>query len=122
MFNFEKLEVWQVAVEYADAVYRATRDFPPDERFGLTSQLRRASVSISSNIAEGCGRGSNKDFVRFVQIAYGSLMETISQLSIATKQGFLKETDHSELYRLGERVARMLSRLRASLSQDDGHR
>lgn len=122
MFNFEKLEVWQVAVEYAEAVYRATRGFPPDERFGLTSQLRRASVSISSNVAEGCGRGSNKDFVRFVQIAYGSLMETISQLSIAKKQGFLREPDHSELYRLGERVARMLSRLRASLSKDDDHR
>src|SRR5690349_18588195 len=112
MFNFEKLEVWQVSIEYADAVYRATRSFPADERFGLTSQLRRASVSISSNIAEGGGRGSNRDFSRFVQIAYGSLMESVSQLKIARRQGFLEEPDHIELYRIAERVARMLSRLR----------
>jgi four helix bundle protein len=118
MFNFEKLEVWQVSVEYADAIYLATRSFPVDERFGLTSQLRRAAVSISSNIAEGCGRVSNRDFVRFVQIAYGSLMESVSQLKIARRQGLVEESVHQDLYRMAERVARMLSGLRASLTKD----
>ena len=83
MFGFEKLEVWQEGIVFADEVYRATRDFPGDERFGLTSQLRRSAVSVAANIAEGSGRGSRKDFTRFVEIAFGSLMETVSHLAIA---------------------------------------
>ncbi len=79
MFRFEKFEVWQNAIEFAELVYTATRAFPADERFGLTSQMQRASVSVSSNIAEGSGRASDKDFARFVEIAYGSLMEVVSQ-------------------------------------------
>ena len=73
MFRFEKLDVWQKAVNFANDVYEVTRTFPSEERFGLTSQIRRASVSISSNIAEGSGRSSNKDFARFVEIAYSSV-------------------------------------------------
>src|SRR3954467_137693 len=72
MFNFEKLEVWQKAIDFADLVYVDTRSFPNDERFGLTNQMRRAAVSISSNIAEGCSRGSKADFRRFIEIATGS--------------------------------------------------
>jgi four helix bundle protein len=71
MFAFEKLEVWHLAVEFCDDVYRFTRTFPSDERFGLTSQLRRAAVSIAANMAEDSGRSSKKEFVRFVEIAYG---------------------------------------------------
>jgi hypothetical protein len=67
MFGFEKLEVWQRSIEFADAVYSATRSFPADERFGLTNQMRRAAVSISSNIAEGSARISRKDFARFIE-------------------------------------------------------
>jgi len=116
MFKYEKLDVWKVSIEYADAVYRCTRAFPADERFGLTSQVRRSAVSVSSNIAEGAGRGSNRDFIRFIQIAYGSLMESTSQLEIGRRQGFLKD----EQYQRADRVARMLSGLRASLEQSTG--
>lgn len=86
MFGFEQLEVWQKAIEFANRVYDITQSFPSDERFGLTSQMRRAAVSIPSNIAEGTSRGSNRDFARFVEIAYGSLMETVSHAHIATRR------------------------------------
>lgn len=86
MFRFEKLDVRRKAVELADLVHSATRAFPADERFGLTSQMRRAVVSISSNIAEGSGRASDKDFAHFVEFAYASLMEVISQAGIAMRQ------------------------------------
>jgi four helix bundle protein len=115
MFGFEKLEVWQLAIQYADEIYDATMPFPADERFGLTNQLRRASVSASSNIAEGSGRGSPKDFARFVEIAYGSLMETVSQMRIARNRNFLPPATYDALYQNAERLAKMLSGLRASL-------
>jgi four helix bundle protein len=115
MFRFEKLDVWQKAVDFADRVYVVTRGFPVEERFGLTSQMRRASVSISSNIAEGTGRSSNKDFAHFVEIGYGSLMEAVSQTQVAFQQSFLTQSDRDALYAGAEEVARMLSGLRASL-------
>ena len=78
MFSFERLVVWQKAIEYADFVYKITKDFPADERFGLTSQLRRSAVSISANIAEGSSRSSRADMSRFIEIAYGSLLESVT--------------------------------------------
>ena len=69
MFNFEKLDVWQKAIDFADLVYNHTRNLPSEERFGLTNQMTRAAVSISSNIAEGTSRMSQTDFARFVEIA-----------------------------------------------------
>ena len=122
MFGFEKLDVWQKAIEYADAIYAATRDFPNDERFGLTSQLRRSAVSISSNVAEGSSRASRNDFSRFVQISYGSLMENISQLHIARRQRLLDEAAFAACYAAGEELARMLSGLRAALAPSSGSR
>ena len=116
MFGFEKLDVWQLAIEYSDDVYATTRLFPSDERFGLTNQFRRASVSISSNIAEGSGRSSRKDFMRFVEIAFGSLLETVSQLSIAKRQNFLDQANFDRLYATSERLGRMLSGLKNSLN------
>ena len=115
MFRFEKLEVWQRAVVFADLVYEATRSFPADERFGLTSQMRRAAVSISSNIAEGSGGSSDKDFAHFVEIAHGSLMEIVSQARIAERKAFLSTDSHNELNNQAEELARMLSGLRNSL-------
>ena len=115
MFRFEKLEVWQRAVDFADRIYDVTRAFPSDERFGLTSQMRRASVSISANIAEGSGRSSNKDFVRLVEIAYSSVMEVVSELQIAVRQSFVKADGRDEIYERAEELARMLSGLKASL-------
>ena len=79
MFNFEKLDVWQEAIQFADLVYELTGNFPDEERFGLTNQMRRAAVSVSSNIAEGSSRVSRIDFARFVEIATGSLFEVVSQ-------------------------------------------
>jgi four helix bundle protein len=115
MFRFEKLEVWQRAIDHAARVYSITRDFPSDERFGLTNQMRRAAVSISSNIAEGTGRISDVDFARFLEIAYSSLMEVVSQASIAVKQKFLHKEAFEELYSESEELAKMLSGLRMSL-------
>ena len=112
MFRFEKLDVWHRAVELADAVYSMTRKFPDDDRYGLTSQMRRASVSISSNIAEGSGRVSDRDFGRFIELAYGSLMEVVSQSLIANRQNFLSIEDHNTLRHQSEELSRMLFGLR----------
>ena len=115
MFRFEKLDVWHRAVELADLVYSMTTQFPADERFGLTSQMRRASVSVSSNIAEGSGRVSDKDFGRFIELAYGSLMEVVSQTEIARRQRLIAAEDQDHLKALAEELARMLSGLRSKL-------
>lgn len=115
MFNFERLEVWHKAIGFADAVYSATRSFPSDERFGLTNQMRRAAVSISSNIAEGSSRNSRKDFARFIEIATGSVFEVVSQSFIARNQGLLPPADFMVLYPAAEEQSRMLSGLRRSL-------
>lgn len=116
MFRFEKFDVWHRAIEFADLVYEVSSAFPGDERFGLTSQMRRAAVSISSNIAEGTSRNSDREFSRFVEIAYGSLMEVVSQARIATRQSYMSEHARTSLESDAEEVARMLSGLRTSLS------
>jgi four helix bundle protein len=115
MFGFEKLEVWQKAIELSDCVYAVTRSFPSDEKFGLTSQIRRSALSVASNIAEGSGRGSSKDFARFIEIVYGSLMELVTQAAIANRQGHLTPTDYQDIYERCEQIARMLSGLKSSL-------
>jgi four helix bundle protein len=91
MFTFEKLDVWQKAIDFADLVYNHTRNFLADERFGLTNQMRRAAVSICSNIAEGTSRMSQTDFARFIEIATGSVFEVVSQSFIGQRQGFLTQ-------------------------------
>ena len=115
MFNFEKLDVWRKAIDFADLIYNKTRTFPSDERFRLTNQLRRAAVSISSNIAEGSSRSSKSDFARFVEIATGSVFEVVSQAFIARRQNFLSEDQFREIYTDAEELSRMLSGLRKSL-------
>ncbi len=115
MFNFEKLEVWQKAIAFADDIYRITKTFPVDERFGLTNQMRRAAVSISSNIAEGTSRSSRVDYARFVEIATGSVFEVISQSFISRSQGFLSDDYFHLLYHAAENQTRMLSGLRSYL-------
>ena len=115
MFNFEKLDVWQKAIDFADLIYNETRAFPREERFGLTNQLRRAAVSISSNIAEGSSRSSKNDFARFTEIAAGSVFEAVSQAFIARRQDFLSEDQFRKIYADAEELSRMLSGLRKSL-------
>jgi four helix bundle protein len=118
MFNFEKLDVWQRSIEFADLVYSLTRSFPDAERFGLTNQMRRAAVSISSNIAEGSARLSRADFARFVEMATGSLFEIVSQSTIGLRQGFLTEQQYRQIYNSADEQGKMLSGLRRSLAGD----
>lgn len=115
MFNFEKLETWQKTITFADLVYETTRNLPADERFGLTNQMRRAAVSVSSNIAEGSARNSKNDYARFLEIATGSLFEVVSQSFVAQRQGFLSEADFKKLYAVSEEQGKMLSGLRRSI-------
>jgi four helix bundle protein len=115
LFNFEKLDVWHKAIDFADMVYSVTRGFPPDERFGLTNQMRRAAVSISSNIAEGTSRSSRADYCRFIEIATGSVFEVISQATIGKRQSWLSDKDYLALYKAAEQQSKMLSGLKRSL-------
>jgi len=115
MFNFEKLDVWQKAIVFADSIYSKTRDFPGDERFGLTNQMRRAGISVSSNIAEGSSRMSQADFARFLEIGTGSVFEVVSQSFVARRQEFLSQQSFRSIYESAEELSRMLSGLRKSL-------
>lgn len=115
MFKFEKLSVWQKSIDFADLVYFASRGFPADERFGLTNQIRRAGVSIASNIAEGSAR-PDPDFAKFLGYATGSLYESVTQATIARRQQFLPEGDFNRLYADAEEIGRMLSGLRESIT------
>ncbi len=115
MFNFEKLDVWQEAIQFADLVYEITASFPDEERFGLTNQMRRAVVSISSNLAEGSSRMSHTDFARFVEIATGSLFEVVSQTKIALRRKMTSQNNYNEIYAAAEKQSKMLSGLRRSL-------
>lgn len=115
MFNFEKLEVWKKAIDFADLLYSLTQGLPAEERFGLTVQIRRAAVSVSSNIAEGSSRNSKIDFARFLEIAEGSLFEVISQTAIALRLGFISEEDNQKVYRAADEQSRMQSGLRRHL-------
>lgn len=114
-FNFERLEAWTQALAFSKAIYQATRSFPDDERFGLTSQMRRASVSVASNLAEGSSRSSRQDFARFVEIATGSVFEVVAQIEIARTLGLGTDTVWSELRNRAAELPRILSGLRRSL-------
>ena len=114
MFNFEKLEVRQKAVAFPGLVHARTRNFPSVERFGLTDQIRRASISISSNIAEGSARPP-ADFGKFHGYAAGSLYEVVTQATVACNEGFIAKADYDQVYMDAEEISRMLSGLRRSL-------
>ena len=114
MFKFEKLQVWQKSIDFAGLVYRASAQFPADERFGLTNQIRRAANSIASNIAEGSAR-HDPDFARFIGYAAGSLYEVVTQAAIARNQGYLDDLSQGQLYRDADEISRMLTGLRNSL-------
>ncbi len=98
-YKFEKLEIWQISRKLVKNIYQTTDSFPNNEKFGLTNQLRRATISVSSNIAEGAGRNSNKEKARFFEIAYSSLLEIINQLIISNNLGFI-DNDTLNNYRL----------------------
>jgi len=115
MRNYKDLRVWEEAHRLTLTVYKATQAFPKDERFGLTSQIRRASASIGANLAEGCGRRSDGEMGRFVKIAMGSGAELSYHLLLARDLGFMNEGQHTELDTSLERVLRMLSALSAKV-------
>lgn len=91
MHNYKELNIWKRAIKLAVEVYKISAALPPDERYGLTSQIKRAVVSVASNIAEGAGRNTNGEFVQFLGIANGSSFELTTQLIIASELGLLKE-------------------------------
>ncbi|WP_055443375.1 four helix bundle protein [Lacinutrix himadriensis] len=111
MKSYRDLIVWQKSVNMVTLVYKLLNDFPKDEKFGLTSQIKRSSVSISSNIAEGYGRNYTKDYIRFLNIARGSLFEMQTQLQIAINLGFLKLDDLNEINNLSLQIEKMLNSL-----------
>lgn len=115
MFRFQKFDMWHRGIDFTGLVYRVTRHFPDDERFGLTSQMRRSAVSVPGNTAEGSGRFSERDFARFLEISYGSLMETLSHATVALNERFLTAQQHEEVFREAGEIAHMLSGLRSKL-------
>lgn len=116
-FRFERIEAWQLARALNRKVYAVSRQFPKDEQFGLTAQLRRASVSVSSNIAEGSGRNSDVDFAHFLEIAYGSLMEVVSQSFLALDEGYLSEATFEQLAVEADILAGKIAALSKSLGR-----
>src|ERR1044071_9690091 len=115
MKDFRQLKVWEKSHQLALSVYKATKEFPKEELYELTSQLRRASMSIPTNIAEGCGRNTDADFARFLQMAMGSVSETEYQLSLARDLEFLSSNEHEKLQNEVEEVKRMLVSLLKTL-------
>ncbi|OEK02722.1 four helix bundle protein [Roseivirga sp. 4D4] len=115
MHNYKELKIWQKAIELAEKVYQSTQGFPSDERFGLTSQLRRASVSVSSNIAEGAGRNTKGEFNQMLGIAYGSLCEIETQLIIAKRLELLNMEMFEVLTSEIDQLQKMIFNLKKSL-------
>lgn len=114
----EKLDVWCRSMDFVVAVYRLTDSFPREEKFGLTSQLRRAVVSIPANIAEGAARKSPKEFLHFLSIAQGSASEVATELTIANRLGFCDADSHSQLHESLDDIGRMIIGLSKHLKRN----
>jgi four helix bundle protein len=113
-FVFHKLQVWHLAKELAKDIYTLTKRFPAEEKFGLTSQINRAAISIASNIAEGSSRSSLKDQAHFTHLAYGSLMELACQLEISRELCFIEEITWEDVAERIHVIAEKLTALRNS--------
>ncbi|MEN8127178.1 MAG: four helix bundle protein [Planctomycetota bacterium] len=119
MRDYRKLRAFELADELALMVYRETSNFPKEERFGLTSQLRRAAVSIPSNIVEGSGRDSEADYLRFLNIAYSSASETCYQLSLAHRLGYMNAEPYKKIGQKSDETARVLNGLIRGLKESN---
>ncbi|KAF2332585.1 four helix bundle protein [Flavobacterium daemonense] len=119
MSHFRKILVWQKSISLVTKIYKATSTFPKEEMFGLTSQIRRSSVSIPSNIAEGSGRESSKDFLRFLYISLGSIFEMQTQLEIAKNIIYINEEEFNLLYEDSREIERMLASLIRKLKDNN---
>ena len=113
-YSFEKLSVWQHSRELTKEIYIVTSSFPGDEKYGLVSQMRRAMISVSSNIAEGSSRKSDKDQARFYTMAYSSLVELLNQLILSFDMDFINEEKYFELRKKIELISNQLNGLRKS--------
>lgn len=113
-FSFERLDVWKNAKELTKQLYSITQEFPTEERYGLVSQLRRASVSVISNIAEGSSRLTSKDQAHFYNTSFSSLMEILNQLIISHELGYLTKDKYYELRSLIEKISNQLNSLKIS--------
>jgi len=116
--SHKDLDVWRLAIDLAQDVYEVSKVFPRDEQFGMTSQMRRAAVSIAGNIAEGAARNGQREFTQFLYIALGSASEMETQLEIARRLGLVAEGDFARLDALLARVAQMLRGLIRSVKSD----
>lgn len=117
LYSFEKLRVWQHARILTKDIYKVTAQFPREELFGLTNQIRRAAVSIGSNIAEGSGRFSKKEKIRFFSIAYGSLLEVLSQLITSNDLNYIDGETLLNLRGKIEEISKMLSGLKNGIEK-----
>lgn len=108
MYNFEKLIVWQKAIELCEIIYKCTKAFPKEELFGLTAQMRRAAVSIPLNIAEGSACRTRKEFNHFLHIALGSQFELITTIKLSYKLGFLTQANYINIMNKADEVGKLL--------------
>ena len=115
--SYQELETWQVGMKLVSEVYRVTKEFPKEELYGLTNQLRRAVVSVPSNIAEGQGRDSTKEFLHHLSIARGSLYETETQLLIAKQLEYIQQSDADSVAAVIASVGRLINALARSLQK-----
>ena len=111
MRTHKDLDVWKLSIDFVTEIYTITKGFPKEEQFGLVSQLRRSAVSVPSNIAEGAARQSNKEFIQFLYVALGSLMELDTQLSIAKNLNFLSDESLNDLQSKTDEIGKMLNGL-----------
>ena len=116
-YSFETLEAWQNSKEYVKIIYASTKQFPIHERYGLTLQLTRAAVSVTCNIAEGNSKNSIKERIRYIDIAYGSLMETLSLLIISYELNYIKENEYQILRQLVDTISNKLNGLEKYLEK-----
>ena len=115
MHNFRKLQIWIDGMNLVDVVYNATDNFPKNELLGLASQMQRSAVSVPSNIAEGSGKGSNKDFARFLSISVGSLFELETQVLIAERRGYITTCQSQDLQKQIVRLEKMINTFKEKL-------
>ena len=119
MHNFRKLDIWLDGVELADTIYTLTESCPKSEVFGLASQMQRAAVSVPSNIAEGSGKDSEKDFARFLSIALGSLYELETQVEIAYRRGYIETPNYYSLCSKLESLQKRIYTLHDRVAKDE---
>ncbi len=115
-FRFEGLDIWKESIQFSKNIYVITKSFPKEELFSLTDQLKRASVSVSANIAEGSGSASNKDFKNFLSIAIKSVFEIVSLLAIAEKNNYISNKDFVGLHNETEVLVKRIQAFRNSLN------